>query len=117
MSLWDNIKDFGSSVYSGIGSVFSSPDPTFVGPTAPTGGSLTSTISSGLNNIIDSVFSSFASSIYEPKTTLQSPSTAPDRYITFMPSGSSKQILGMSTIGIVVVAGVVGYLYLTRKGH
>lgn len=115
MSIFDSIRNFSSSVVSGIGSVFS---PTvqdygsinFVGP--PTRAQTVSPVSQSIAN---SVFSSISRWLAPDNSPAVNTSTG--QQVLFLPSGGGGGgFIANNQILLLVIAGVLaGYLILKRK--
>lgn len=123
-SIWDSIKQFGSNVVSGIGTIIAptTVSSTFVGPPVPT----TTSFTNSLGDIYTSAISRIAGWINPPPTAPVTASTASPIYIwggskplapstTTSPSGSNASLFGLPQgMGLILVAVGVGYLLFKR---
>lgn len=121
MGIFDSIKNFGSSVLSGIGSVISAP---FVPTRSQQPTTVTSTLGSSINALYNSAFSRIADWINPPPQSTPAPS-APKTIFTFggsdpiAPTGSTATTGNTSGglpqgMGLILVAIGIGYLLFNR---
>mgnify|MGYP000297049920 CR=1 FL=1 len=128
-SIWDNIKQFGSDVVSGIGGAISSPYSSgFVGPTQPSiTSSLGGTVTKVAGTLYDSAISRIANWINPPPDPAPTPSAPAPVYVfggsspikptdSTSPSGvASGSLFGLPQgFGIMLLTIGVGYIVLKR---
>jgi hypothetical protein len=118
MSIFDKIKNFGSSVVSGIGAAFTSAPvrtPSLTTPgIAPTG--------NGFGRILDSAISRITNYINPTKRTSPTPTQAPTTaaqtpFVIFddRAVGGDGKVFGVSQkVLLMVAAGLVGFLVFKR---
>jgi hypothetical protein len=120
MGILDSIQQFGSSVISGIGSIISAP---FVTTTNRQPTTITGTLGNSISGLYDSAVSRIANWINPPPDQQQA---TPPQTIYFggsqpisadgstRPSGSTGGFRLPQGMGLILVAGLVGFLIFNR---